>query len=68
MRRDLLLKIDDYLRNAKGYSLMKHIEISTSNHVAIEYELASVSQRSIATIVDIIIVFVWLYLIQSISA
>lgn len=46
---------------------MKHIEITTSNHVGIEYELSSSWQRLIAFFIDGIIIFIW-YLLSSFFA
>ena len=39
---------------------MKNIEISTSNHVAIEYELATTFNRVVASIIDFAIIIIWL--------
>lgn len=46
---------------------MKHVEITTSNHVNIEYELAANSQRVIATIIDSLVIFGWLLFVSSIG-
>lgn len=47
---------------------MKQVEISTSNHVAIEYELSSVGQRFTAFILDTIIIVIYLVMISFFAA
>ncbi len=46
---------------------MKNVDISTSNHVSIEYELAPLSNRIISTIIDFIVLAVWLFISVSIA-
>jgi len=46
---------------------MKQVEISTSNHVSIAYELSSVWQRLFAFIIDLIVIFMWLLIAEKLS-
>lgn len=43
---------------------MKHVDILTSNNVTIQYELASVGQRFVALLLDMLIVFLYAVIIN----
>lgn len=42
---------------------MKNVDISTPNHVTIAYDLAGLSQRIVSTIIDFIVVVMYMYII-----